>query len=89
MEDAAFVCGYTYVVDQSIQEKSGDPEKMRETIQSLPEAAFRAAQADAKYEQLSILTENFAAAVDQGDSRMLFELIAVEGECEQLGLSSK
>lgn len=48
MEDAAFVCGYTCVVDQSIQEKSGDPEKMRETIQSLPEAAFRAAQADAK-----------------------------------------
>jgi hypothetical protein len=50
------------------------------------DAANKAVALDSdRFGQLALLANQFKAAVIAGDRRQLLDLVAVEGECEQLG----
>ena len=89
-QDAAIVCGTTAALDQIIMESNGTPptpaqqQRLRDMLDNMSTASQRAASADDRYRQLELLVGNFIRATESGDPEGLFDLIAIEGECEAI-----
>lgn len=84
------VCGTTYALDQITQESNGTPptpaqqQQLREMLEDMSAASQRAAEASNRYRQLELLVGNFMRAIESGDPEVIFDFIAIEGECEAL-----
>ncbi len=88
-EDAMFACASTYALDQSIQAVMGgqapNPEAAQTLMSSMQVSADDAARANAEYGQLALLVAKFVRSIEQRSEEAAIDIVAIEGECEQLG----
>ena len=88
-QSARDACNGAFVFDQVVQRsKAGEtfvPERVQQGIADMYSAADRAQQQDDKYMQLSIQVGQFEYSMDHNDPSVVLDLVAIEGECEQLG----
>jgi hypothetical protein len=79
------VCAKVFALDMLFQEFGSNRDYTQE-INEIVEAANDAVELNSdRFGQLALLANQFKAAVIAGDRRQLLDLVAVEGECEQLG----
>ena len=79
------VCAKVFALDMLCQEFGSNRDYTQE-INEIVEAANDAVELNSdRFGQLALLANQFKAAVIAGDRRQLLDLVAVEGECEQLG----
>lgn len=87
-EEALMTCASVFALDQIIQ--GGGENITREQIDTMlteiPANAQKAATADDQYRQLELLVGTFIDAIKAGDQKAVLDLVAVEGECDQLGM---
>ena len=86
-EKAAEACGAALAFDQVVQSRGEgyDAQRVRQTISAMQTAAISAANESSQYEQLETLVGNLVFSLDNGDRSAVLDLVAVEGECTQLG----
>ena len=92
-QSARDACNGAFVFDQVVQRsKAGEtfvPERVQQGIADMYSAADRAQQQDDKYMQLSIQVGQFEYSMDHNDPSVVLDLVAIEGECEQLGFGKQ
>ena len=90
-ERAAETCAQVFVLDAVIS--SGGEGFVPERIATIPDellvSAQLAADASSEYDQLQLLVGNLVEAIRVGDPSGIMDLVAVEGECEQLGFGTR
>lgn len=88
-KSARDACNGAFVFDQVVQgTKAGQtfiPERVQQGLSDMYKAAELAGQQDSQYQQLSLLVGRFRMALDSGDTSAVLDLVAIEGECQQLG----
>ena len=88
------VCGITGAIDMILQEQQQEPAtdeqraRFRQMLTEMEDASQRAAKAADQFQQLEFLASRFVNAVETGDPEGLMDLIALEGECENIVSSS-
>lgn len=90
-ESAAQTCAMAYTFDQVIQ-SGGEgfvPERVATIPDELTASAQEAANASSEYDQLQLLVGKLVYSIEQGDQSAVLDLVAVEGECEQLGFGTE
>jgi hypothetical protein len=88
-DSAAQACSEAFVFDQIIQ-RGGEgfvPERVASLPSDMASAAGLAADANSEYDQLYFLIRQLVNAIEQEDQSGVLDLVAVEGECQQLGLA--
>lgn len=86
-QDASEVCALAFVFDQAVQAQGEGfiPERIATIPDEMVDAARKASRSSATYEQLDVLVGNFAFALENADPSAVLDLVAIEGECQQLG----
>ena len=80
-----YVCSQIGVIDQFLQEKNTEVD-YKELLDALYKYADDAVSFDPdRYGQLHLLVNRFREAVERNDPKGLLSLVAVEGECANLG----
>jgi len=81
------VCAKVWALDIKLQ-TYGSEEDYANDIQELWLASNDAIKMNSdRYGQLTLLISQFKDAVETGDRRQLLDLVAVQGECENLGFA--
>jgi hypothetical protein len=79
------VCAQVGVLDQFMQEKNQTVD-YQAILQDIYDASDKAVEYDPdKFGQLSLLVNRMKDAIARGDKKALLDLVAVEGECRNLG----
>ena len=79
------VCAQVGVLDQFMQEKNQTVD-YQSMLQDIYDASDKAVTFDSdKYSQLSLLVNRMKDSIARGDKKVLLDLVAVEGECKNLG----
>jgi hypothetical protein len=79
------VCAQVGVFDQFLQEKN-ETVDFQALLQDIYDSADNAVTYDSeKFGQLSLLVNRMKDSIARGDSKVLLDLVAVEGECKNLG----
>jgi outer membrane murein-binding lipoprotein Lpp len=79
------VCGQVAVLDQFMQEKNQTVD-YQAILQDIYDAADKAVVYDSdKFGQLSLLVNRMKDSIERGDRKVILDLVAVEGECQNLG----
>jgi len=78
-------CAQVGVLDQFMQEKNQTVD-YQAILQDIYDAADNAVTFDSdKFGQLSLLVNRMKDSIARGDTKVLLDLVAVEGECKNLG----
>ncbi len=78
-------CAQVGVLDQFLQEKNGTVD-YQSILQDIYQSADNAVSYDSnKFGQLSLLVNRTKDSIERNDSKFLLDLVAVEGECKNLG----
>jgi len=79
------VCAKVWALDMSFHQY-GSSRDYTDEINALVASANEAVALNTdRYGQLALLVNQFKSAVENRDRRQLLDLVAVEGECENLG----
>lgn len=79
------VCAQVSVLDQFMQEKNQTVD-YQAILQDIYNAADEALSVDTeKFGQLSLLVNRMKDSIERSDTKFLLDLVAVEGECKNLG----
>ena len=79
------VCAQVGVLDQFMQEKDQTVDYAA-ILQDIYDASDKAVSFDSdKFGQLSLLINRMKDSIERGDTKVLLDLVAVEGECKNLG----
>ena len=79
------VCAQVGVLDRFMQEKNQTVD-YQSILQGIYDASDNAVEYDSdKFGQLSLLVNRMKDAIARGDNKVLLDLVAVEGECKNLG----
>ena len=79
------VCAQVGVLDQFMQEKN-ETVDYAAILQDIYDAADNAVSYDSeKFGQLSLLVNRMKDSIERSDTKVLLDLVAVEGECKNLG----
>lgn len=78
-------CSQVGVLDQFLQEKNQTVD-YQAILQGIYDSADKAVAYDSdKFTQLSLLVNRLKDSIARGDRKLLLDLVAVEGECKNLG----
>jgi hypothetical protein len=78
-------CAEVGVLDRFLQEKNNTV-NYADMVTNIVNYADKEAEENLdKYGQLSVLAHNMQDALERGDEKSIMQLIAVEGECSNLG----
>ena len=79
------VCAQVGVLDQFMQEKN-ETVDYAAILQDIYDASDNAVSYDSeKFGQLSLLVNRMKDSIERSDTKVLLDLVAVEGECKNLG----